>query len=253
GFVGVTNFPEPFNAVTHALAISGFTSHFNIASKQDSLVWAPTANVMLNRQKINENLFDPALIISGEDVDFLARNSLQFNEKYISVPKALAVHPWWNNGDVQTNRMFRYGLGASQIAAKEPVKSYTYRDFTNTVESMLLLILVLPIALFTGNGYVVATLMIALIFLDFVTGWLRAISVGKTYSLAVAWQLLWTKSCFQLGYLVNSIAQKRISGFAERTELGFTKPHPSPFRLNRWKIVRILLLILLTAFLLIDT
>ena len=249
GFVGVTNFPEPFNAVTTALAISGFTSHFSIASKQELLVWAPTANIILNRQKLNKDLFDPALTISGEDVDFLSRNSLQFNEKYISVPKAVAVHPWWNNGATQTNRMFRYGLGASQIAAKQPVKNYTYRDFTNTVESILLLILLFPVALYTGNTRIIAVLLAAIVLLEFVTTWLRAINVGKTYSLAVTLQLVWTKNVYQFGYLVNSIVQGRLSGFAERTELGFIKPHPSSFRLNRWKIVRLTILFFLILFL----
>lgn len=250
GFVGVTNFPEPFNAVTTALIISGFVSHFSIAKEQDSLVWAPTANIILNRQKLNEPLFDPALTISGEDVDFLARNSLQFNEKYLSVPKAVALHPWWNNGAAQTNRMFRYGVGASQMAAKEPVKSYTYRDFTNTVESILLLILLLPVALYTGSTHVVVVLLVAIIGLEFIMSWFRAISVGKTWSLAVAFQLVWTKNCYQFGYLVNSLKQGRISGFAERIELGFIKPHPSSFRLNRWKIARLVLLLSLVIFLL---
>lgn len=252
GFVGVTDFPDPFNAITTALEISGFTSHFSIARKEKAVVWAPTANVMLNRQKLNADLFDPALTISGEDVDFLARNSLQFNEKYIGVPKAVAVHPWWNKGAMQTNRVYRYGLGASQIAAKEPVKSYTYRDFTNAPESILLLILCLPVALYTGHVKVIVGLVLALILLEFITSWLRVIDVGKTYSLAVTSQLVWIKNCYQVGYLVNSIRQGRLSGFAERIELGFIKPHPSPFRLNRWKIVRIVLLITLIILLLLN-
>ncbi|UFH56504.1 glycosyltransferase family 2 protein [Spirosoma sp. KNUC1025] len=245
GFVGVTYFPEPVNSSTKALTINGSVDHFSAASRYSTLPWAPTANIMLNRQKLGDELFDPALTKSGEDIDFLVRNYLYFNEKYIGVPHAVVFHPWWDNGRTQTRRMVRYGEGASQIARKEPVKNYTYHDFLNTSESLLLLLLLLPMAVLAGEVRIIACYLTALILAEFMTNLLKAVLVGKTWSLPVAFQLMWIKNCYEFGYLTNALSQGHINGFAERIEMGFVKPHPSSFRLNRWKIIKSLVLIVL--------
>jgi len=90
GFVGVTRFPEPMNDVTKALSINGSVVHFDMALREKDMVWAPTANIMLNRFKMDSHLFNASLKNGGEDIEFLARSSFQFNERYISVPKL-----WW--------------------------------------------------------------------------------------------------------------------------------------------------------------
>lgn len=245
GFAGVTCFPAPFNAVTRALEINGSVSHFKAALQHTELIWAPTANIMLNKQKVDKELFDTRLKYSGEDIDFLVRNCLLFREKYTGVPDAVVVHPWWDNGHAQTTRMFRYGVGASQIARKEPVKKYTYRDFTNTSETLLLLILLLPLLLITGYGYFAAAFVISLLAAEFITNWLKAIIAGKTYSPVIAFHLMWVKNCWEYGYLYGSLTEGYFNGFAQRIEMGFVKPHPSPFRTNRWKIIKLVLLVLL--------
>jgi len=140
GFAGVTNFPLPFNAATRAMDINGTTGHFKAALDNKPLVWVPTANVMLNREKMDMTLFNEKLDKGGEDIEFLLRNSLLHKEKYTPVPNAVVEHPWWNNGAIQTERIFRYGRGAADIAALDTIKPYTYHDFLNTSELVVLLL-----------------------------------------------------------------------------------------------------------------
>lgn len=250
GFVGVTEFPQPVNAATLALKINGTISHFDLAKYQPSMLWAPTANFVLNRDKLDPSLFDPSLKKSGEDIEFLVRNSFRSGQQYISVPGALVRHPWWNDGGVQTNRLFRYGGGGSEIARKPVIKPYTYRDFTNTPETLFLLLLLLPFAIVWGFIYPVALIAISVLLAEFITNWVKAIIRGKTYSMAVAFQLAWIKNVYETGYLYCSLKDGHFGGFMERTDLGFVKPHPSPFRLNRWKIIKtvVLLILLLLMF-----
>ena len=243
GFAGVTFFSQPFNAVTKALEISGATGHFKSAQHIRSMKWAPTANIVLNRYKILNSLFDETLKAGGEDIDFLVKNSLHFNENYISVPGATVEHPWWNKGKLQTARMFRYGIGAADIAIKDPIKNYTYRDFLNTSELLLLLLLILPFAAFHHHQKIIVVCCVAVIILEFITNYLKAIIIGKTFSPVVAFNLSWLKNCREAGYLYGSLAKGHINNFAARIDMGFTKPHPTPFRLNRWKIIKMLILV----------
>lgn len=244
GFAGVTIFPEPFNAVTKAIQINGTISSFTDAKHKATLTWSPTANVMLNRNKIEEGLFD-AHLVNAEDIDFLTRSSLLFKEKYISLPGAVVFHPWWNNGKLQTARMISYGEGASQIARKFPIKQYTFRDFTNTPETVLLLLLISPLLYFTGHIKIAFILLGAILLSEFLTNWIKAILTGNTWSVAVALNMLWAKNCYEFGYLYASLKDGYINGFAKRIDMGFNKPHPSPFRTNRWKIIKMLLLVVL--------
>lgn len=244
GFIGVTNFPKPFNNATKALVLSGISTHFQSASHVTEMMWAPTANIVLNRNKLPNNLFDENLKAGGEDIDLLVRNSLLYNEKYLSVPNAIVMHPWWNNGSIQTKRLIRYGIGASEIAKKEPVKNYTYRDFTNTSETILLLLLALPVALALHKANIVLYAIAIVIAAELVTNYIKTIITGKSWSPVIALYITWIKNCREFGYLYGALSNGYINGFAQRIELGFKKPHPSPFRLNKWKIIKMILIMI---------
>ncbi|GAO41700.1 glycosyltransferase family 2 protein [Flavihumibacter petaseus] len=248
GFAGVTDFPESFNAVTRALEINGTTGHFLAALHQPLQRWAPTANLLLNREKLQNRQFDTALRWSGEDMDFLVRNSLALQEKYHSVPGAIVHHPWWNNGQLQTGRLFRYGRGACQVARKNPLNRYTYLDFTNTPETLLLLLLVLPVAAMNDSALLVMLFMGAVLMAELLVNYIKAIIVGKTFSPQVALSLWWTKFSWECGYLLESLAVFPPRQFARRLDMGFRKENPSPFRLNRWKIIKLVLIVLLSSF-----
>lgn len=244
GFAGITRFPPPVNAVTRALHITGETAAFTAAASHATLPWAPTANILLCRGKMDEALFDEQMA-TAEDIDFLVRNSLHRQERYTAVPEAVVHHPWWNNGKVQTARMLRYGIGVSQLARKAPARDYTFRDFTNTSETILLLLLLLPFAYAAGLAKWLWLLLPALLLAELLTNWLKGIMVGKTTDPAVAFHMMWAKNCREAAGLYQSLKTGFLNGFALRVEMGFVKPHPRPFRTNRWKIIKMLLLAVL--------
>jgi glycosyltransferase involved in cell wall biosynthesis len=245
GFVGLTVFPEPFNPVTRALLIGGWISHFTSAKIYPSLRWAPTSNILMNREKMDGTLFDEQLRKSGEDIEFLVRNSLLFAELYKALPNAVVFHPWWNEGAVQTKRMLRYGAGASEIARKSPVKEYTFRDFTNTAETSFILLLLIPADILIGSFRLTLLFFSSLVIAEYLTNWLRGISIGKTFSPLVAFHLMWAKNCYEAGFLIRSLQTGYLNGFALRIDMGFSKAHPGPFRTNRWKIIKFILIAVL--------
>ncbi|MEJ2905880.1 glycosyltransferase family 2 protein [Pedobacter panaciterrae] len=245
GFAGVTNFPLPFNAATRAMDINGTTGHFKAALDNKPLVWVPTANVMLNRAKMDMTLFNEKLDKGGEDIEFLLRNSLLYNEKYVPVPDAVVEHPWWNNGAIQTERIFRYGRGAADIAILDTIKSYTYHDFLNTSESLLILLICSPLVAIFYSINELVLLMALILFAEVLTNLIKVFYKSKVFSFSVALNLFWIKNCYESGYLFESLSRGRVSGFAERIEMGFTKENPKWFRLNKWKIVKMILLLVL--------
>jgi glycosyltransferase involved in cell wall biosynthesis len=247
GFVGVTRFPKPMNAVTQALTINGSVVHFDMALRKDKMVWAPTANIMLNREKLDPALFNAALKNGGEDIEFLARNSFRFGQQYLSVPQAIVSHPWWNDGNIQTERMFRYGKGAADIIDLPAIRKYTYYDFTNTAETLILLLLSLPFFLYWGWFYSWVEALLVLILAEYITNWIKAIKLGKQYAPVVAFYLMWTKNCYECGALFSVITKGKWTFFAKRIDVGFNKENPSSFRTNKWKIIKMILLILLGA------
>jgi glycosyltransferase involved in cell wall biosynthesis len=242
GFAGVTNFPEAFNQATLAMELHGLTGHFKAAKTNDELMWVPTANVMLNRDKMDTALFNESLKKGGEDIEFLVRNVALFGEKYISVPEASVKHPWWNNGAIQTERQFRYGQGAAQIANLPDIHRYTYHDFTNTVETLLLLLISSPLLVFSYSWSRVLTMAFIVVLAELFTTYLKSIYLSGKYSLLLAFHLFWLKNCYEAGYLFESITNGRLIGFAERIEMGFSKKNPSWFRLNKWKIIKMCLI-----------
>ena len=244
GFVGVTNFPEPINDVTKALKINGSVVHFDMALRKHSMVWAPTANLMLNRGKMDTALFNASLKNGGEDIEFLARNSFLFGQQYISVPEAMVAHPWWNDGKIQTERMFRYGKGAADIIDLPAIKKYTYYDFTNTSETLAIMLLSLPFAIYYSLSFYWMKVLLVLILAEFITNWVKAIKSGKVYSPIIAFYLLWAKNCYEFGVLYNVITEGKWRYFAKRIDVGFSKENPSNFRTNKWKIIKMILILL---------
>ncbi|WP_449437574.1 glycosyltransferase family 2 protein [Pedobacter steynii] len=243
GFAGVTNFPEPFDATTLALEVNGDTGHCKSATQKSELMWVPTTNIMLNRESMDPALFNENLSKGGEDVEFLVRNALLNKKKYISVPDAIVEHPWWLGGT--TKRLFRYGAGAAQIAAFPSINKYTYYNFTNTSETLLLLLILSPLILVNYSSSVLFLLALILISIEFITNCIRGTFLTGKFSLSLNVNLFWIKNCYEAGYLFESLSRGRLSGFGERIEMGFAKENPGWFRLNKWKIIKMVLLIIM--------
>jgi glycosyltransferase involved in cell wall biosynthesis len=243
GFAGVTFFPEPFNAVTEALYISGTTHHFSLPATLATMKWTPTANVLLKRSEFDNHWFDELLRYGGEDIALLAAKSIESGKELIAVPGAIVHHPWWNNGSVQLKRMYRYGRGAADILANPVLKRYTWLDFTNTMETILLILIATPFLIYFGVAAWSWKLIVTVLISDYFVCLLKCIKAQHKNKLAIALQLLLHKSARELGALLGSIAKGRIQDITRRLDVGFTKPHPSPYRLNRWKIFKSFLIL----------
>jgi len=125
------------------------------------------------------------------------------------------------------------------------IKKYTYFDFTNTAETLLLLLVATPFALYFGWFSIVVKLAAVAILAEFITNWIKTVKVGKTFSPTVAFYLMWAKNCYEYGVLYANIMQGKWNHFAKRIDVGFTKENPSHFRTNKWKIIKMILLLVL--------
>jgi len=247
GFVGVTNFPPSVNAVTKALEINGVSTHFQLALHEKELYWSATANIMLNRALLGDRRFSPVLTKSTEDMELLFRNAFENDlKKYIAVPDAVVTHPWWGNGAIQTKRMLNYGEGAVEASWLYPLKLYTHYDFTNTTETLLiLLVAIIPCLFFHISVRFILFLAVAQILSEFLTNFYKAVKVGHTANIAVVWQMMWHKNMMETGRLLSVIKSEKLTGFGRRIDGSFRKAHPQNFRLNRWKIIKLSFFVIL--------
>ncbi|MFD1257151.1 glycosyltransferase [Mucilaginibacter terrae] len=250
GFIGVTNFPEPIDAETKSLEILGVSTHCQRAKQESEMFWSGGANVMLNRKKLGSRRFLPELMKSTEDMELLFRNAFENKlQPYLAAPKAVVHHPWWKKG-LSTIRLFLYGEGAGEAARLYPISLYTHYDFTNTLETLLLLVIsILPALIFGWPLKFILWLAIAEIVSEFLTNYYRTIKEGHSYNINVACQVVWYKNAQEAGRLWSWLRLGRFQEIAQRTDGSFRKPHPQNFRFNRWKIIKLVIYILIIALL----
>ena len=246
GFVGVTEFPEPFNDVTSALDLNGAVGFFRMSRLKKEQAWAPTANLMLNRSLLGDRRFLTELTIGGEDVELLTRNSQENGKRYLSLPDAVVCHPWWDEGRSQIKRMFRYGYGNATILQLPHIRKYSCLDFSNTIETFFGLVLLAPFMLIAGIHYgTVLTLFGIVLLAELITNAIRSITVSHKVSPILIWQMMLHKNAQELGFFWALLRRGRFLSMCRMIDFGFKKAYPSPFRLNRWKIVKLVVTALL--------
>lgn len=246
GFVGVTEFPTPFNRVTEALKLNGAVGFFAMSRSKKEQAWAPTANLMLNRSLLGPRRFSSALTIAGEDVELMARNSQANGQLYTSLPEAVVFHPWWDKGRSQLKRMFRYGYGNATILRLPHIWKYSHLDFSNTVESVFIVVLITPLLIMVGVDLKTPLILIGIVLLaELITNMIRAIKVSGRFSSALIWQMMLHKNAQEVGFFWALLKSGRWLSMCRMIDFGFKKPYPSPFRLNRWKIVKLVVTVIL--------
>lgn len=102
-----------------------------------------TANLVVRNSAIR---FDPEFIKTGggEDIDYC----LQLKRyPLISVPEAIATHPWWSDGNRTYGHFYRWAIGDSLLMDKYP--HLTYRIAPNVWEVTLILLVIM---LFSWNA-----------------------------------------------------------------------------------------------------
>ena len=253
GFAGITEFPQPFNTITTALVINGVLGHFCLSRTKGRQRWSPTSNIMLNRRFLGNRRFLSELNSGGEDVELLVRNSIENNNYYLGLPAAAVKHPWWNNGKSQLERMFRYGAGNAAILKLPHIKKYSSLDFTNTCECVFILLIAIFACVVTGGQY---TICLKLLFIavsaEYLTNLVKAITATGKFPLVLAWQMALHKNAQEVGFFSSLIIRGDVFLLFRRIDFGFNKPHPSPFRLNKWKIIKLTITIVLSLSLLLN-
>ena len=244
GYIGITNFPAPINTVTKAFTLNT-GGYYNVGRFKKEHVWFPTANIALNRKLLGDRRFLPHLTKAGEDIEFFSRNSFENNQKYIALPEATVIHPWWDNGKSQLKRMFNYGWGKSDIIDLKILRDYSFYTFPNTPETIfLLLIAALIIIPFSGTIIWLPVLIGLALTAEYVINLIKSIVIDKSFSPAVAFQMMLQKIINECGYVAGCIYNKKFHCLTKRLDVSFNTRHPESYRFNRWRILKLALIIL---------
>ena len=145
--VGNTEMPNSFNLWTRILQTSNIMFFYGVAKHRLFPPWGVTANLMVKGSRHNHTVQFKSLYPKtggGEDIDFILQMKKFHREDncVVSVPGALAVHPWWNNGSICYRQICGWAIGDSLCLKEWPEK--TYYVFPNWTEYILLLFLALP-------------------------------------------------------------------------------------------------------------
>jgi glycosyltransferase involved in cell wall biosynthesis len=134
GFVGYSELPpQPAQVFPTAVHLSGVSFFWRAAKLMKTMPWGITANLMVRRSACEK--FDLAFIKTGggEDIDFCLRLK---HQPLLSVPKAVIVHPWWDNGNRCYKHFFNWSYSDGMLQDQYP--RLTYRCFPDAVEFAVL-------------------------------------------------------------------------------------------------------------------
>lgn len=225
GFVGSGRFPQPFNSFTRGTVASDILTFWDIAEKRPRLAWGVTANLMVRRDAVGPIRFSSAFPKKGggEDIDFCLRVSRRFSLPFVSVPGAVVVHPWWNNGSRQYRRFARWAYGDSQLARLHPL--HKYRNAPNIVETI-----------FLGSLVALPLLALGIVFPMKFGGWLALVFAaefgveavrlrrsGKNPGLFAGLEASLVRLSNDIGRLAGNLRRRHILGFAERFDYFATR------------------------------
>lgn len=241
GFIGLVTMPPPPTAFARAVDANGSMAIFGAAAQNEYFAWGATANIMIRREAIGEQRFstDYPKTGGGEEVEFFLRVRAQNQfTNYRCLPLAQAQHPWWNNGQADYTRFYRYGKGNSYLAQRNP--AYRWYDFLNTPETLLLI----TVSVFVVHFFYLPILSYGLYFIavtflgEYITCIMRVKRKLGKLSLSTAFNMMKLRIVYEWGTLAGNLSRFRLAGLGERFSYdGNTKP--SHFRLNRYKITKL--------------
>jgi GT2 family glycosyltransferase len=136
GFVGFSDLPEMLGRVfPTAVHFSGVSFFWRAAQKMELMPWGITANLFVRRAESPR--FDVRYIKTGggEDIDFclkLKRQPLR------AVPRAVVVHPWWDNGARCYWHFFNWAQSDGMLQDVYP--HLCYRNFPDAMETCLIVL-----------------------------------------------------------------------------------------------------------------
>lgn len=241
GFIGLTDFHAPVNDFTQALQI-GHLTHFKIAKLRDRYTWGVTANMMYRRSSMLELRFSHIFPKSGggEDVDLPLRICLRNNKEFKCLKDARVVHPWWNNAQPHYDRFMRYGVGTAYLLSTH--KKLSSYDFPNVIESLIMLIISTPLFVFCCGWLNWAIILLAIPIFEYIIAYFKTLSKGIN-SFKTAYYIALLNNSYQFGITKTILQKKRLDLFMKRVHPEFARLHH--FHLNKWKIIKISMFIIL--------
>lgn len=248
GFIGVTDFPQPMSKFTQALDSAYLTGIFKIAKTKDRFSWGVTANMMYNRSSMQELRFSQLFPKNGggEDVDLPMRICMRHNKEFKCLKEAIVIHPWWNKGKPHYERFIRYGIGNAYLLTL--YKKLSWYDFPNTVESLLILIVSTPLFIVFGHWSIWLTILLAIPIFEYIVVYIKERSKGIR-SFKTAYYVTLLKSSLDYGVLKTILKERKLNFLMRRAYVGF--PKSNNFHLNKQKIIKLSLFIILFIYFII--
>lgn len=219
GFIGLVKLPEPETDFSKAISISGSMDIFTVAERKPSFVWGATANFMIRRSALHGERFSLVYPKSGggEDIDLFLRirEKNQFRN-YKSLPEARVYHPWWNDGNPDFKKPFRYGRGNSWLGELNP--RYTYRDFLNTPEILFLSVLLMLVSIIIRPVFVLPLLafMMGAVIIEVIASAVQTIKRSHSFEPRIIGWVLALRFIYECGLLWGNLSRFRLAGIGER-------------------------------------
>jgi hypothetical protein len=117
---------DPTNAFAVATTLLRVTEFWEIARELERPAWGVTANIALRR--IRGQLFRETLT-AGEEIDYCLRLRKEHGLGVVAVPKAVADHPWWDDG---ARHLAQWAYGDGELMDHHP--EHCYHDWPDTAE-----------------------------------------------------------------------------------------------------------------------
>lgn len=248
GFIGLVNLPPADSAFTKATMASGSADIFSIASVKDSYTWGATANIAIKREALGPIRFNEAYPKGGggEDVDFFLRFRARNNFKNLkTLAEAQVWHPWWNNGEPNFKRSYRYGNGAAFLMHLHP--QYTRYDFPTTPESLFFLLIGLAVSGLFFPEYL-DTIGIAIpgvILIEAIASYFYLRRSYRKPSIAMIYYSATMKIYYDSGVLFKNLSQGFWTGLFRHFNYSGIRKKNHFIQFNRYKLVKLILFVFL--------
>lgn len=247
GFIGLVTLPPVETPFTRAILASGSAGIFNIAETSSHFAWGATANMIINRQALGEVRFSNAYPKSGggEDVDFFLRmRKANHYKDFKTLKEAQVWHPWWDNGNPNYKRAFRYGEGTGYLIKLNP--EYTRYDYPSTPETFLFSLVLLIVSIVLSPSFAIKMLLFipGIVIIDIIASYINA-RRKENITLQVLAYMIIMKFSYDLGVLTTNLSKGYLNDLLKRFNYNGEIKKDHFLRMNRYKIVKLILTVIL--------
>ena len=220
GFFGETLFPEPINNFTRGLIACDILTFFLIAGYYKELKWAPTANVLIKKIVVGNIRFKDIFPKNGggEDIDFFLQIYQNTKQELKCLNNAKVYHNWWYNGKRNYTRFIRWSYGDALLHTIFP--EYTYYNFPNVIESLILGILIsLIIYISTLSIIPLFSVLIGVLIGEFLIEFIRMLVYKGIKKSIYAFEGALVRASNDMGrFYMQVFKLRRVIGICERAD-----------------------------------